>query len=196
MQRWLCRGVKPCVRAVFLGSLCGGAVDSVLAQGPDDKGRAPQELITPTKEEELSPVAAKVDVTPVAQDEEIRQRLQTVLNVTEWFTDPRVRVEEGVVFLDGQVESDELKKWAGDLARNTQDVIAVANRLEVSEPSIWDFRQASSGLSALWRDVIRAMPFVLFGLFVLALSVGTALLATGGVRALLRTGFRRNCCKR
>ncbi|MEY6432902.1 mechanosensitive ion channel family protein [Thioalkalicoccus limnaeus] len=156
-----------------------------MAQETVDKGGAPQKLITPTKEE-LSPVAAKVDVTPVAQDEEIRKRLQTVLHTTDWFTDPQVRVEEGVVFLNGQAESDELKKWAGDLARNTQDVVAVANRLEVPEPSVWDFRQASSGIAALWRDVIRAMPFVLFGLFILALSVGTALLATRGVRALLR----------
>ncbi|MBK5964870.1 mechanosensitive ion channel protein MscS [Thiocystis minor] len=171
--------------AVLLGSLCGGVIDSVLAQEPLDQGGAPPKLITPTKEE-LSQVAAKVDVIPVAQDEEIRQRLQTVLNVTDWFTDPQVRVEEGVVFLNGQVESDELKKWAGDLARNTQDVVAVANRLVVPEPSVWDFRQASSGISALWRDFIRAMPFVLFGLLILALSVGTALLATHGVRTLLR----------
>jgi small conductance mechanosensitive channel len=156
-----------------------------MAQEPVDLGGAPQKLITPTKEE-LSPVAAKVDVAPVAQDEQIRQRLQTVLNATDWFTDPQVRVDEGVVFLNGQVESDELKQWAGDLARNTQDVVAVANRLEVSEPSVWDFRQASSGLSALWRDFIRAMPFVLFGLLILALSVGAALLAIRIVRALLR----------
>lgn len=185
MRPWLCRNVRPCVWAVLLGYMCCGVIDSVMAQGPDDRGGAQQNLIIPTKEE-LSPVAAKVDVTPVAQDEEIRQRLQTVLNVTDWFTDPQVRVDEGVVFLNGQVESDELKKWAGDLARNTQDVVAVANRLEVSEPSVWDFRQASSGISALWRDFIRAMPFVLFGLFILALSVGTALLATRVVRALLR----------
>ncbi|WP_373509463.1 mechanosensitive ion channel domain-containing protein [Thiocapsa sp.] len=185
MRRWLCRRVKPWVRAILLGSMCCGVIDSVMAQEPLDHGGAPQKPITPNKEE-LSPVAAKVDVTPVAQDEDIRKRLQTVLSATDWFTDPQVRVEEGVVFINGQVESDELKKWAGDLARNTQDVVAVANRLEVSEPSVWDFRQASSGVSALWRDFIRATPFVLFGLLILALSVGTALVATRGVRAMLR----------
>ncbi|MBK1732295.1 mechanosensitive ion channel protein MscS [Thiococcus pfennigii] len=185
VRRWRGLGVRACLRAVVLGSLCCAVISSVVAQEPVDNGGTPQKLITPNKEE-LSPVAAKVDVTPVAQDEEIRQRLQTVLNATDWFTDPQVRVEEGVVFLNGQVDSDELKKWAGDLARNTQDVVAVANRLDVSEPSPWDFRQASSGISALWRDFIRAMPFVLFGLLILALSVGVALLATRGVRALLR----------
>jgi small conductance mechanosensitive channel len=191
MRRWLCRGARPCVLAVLLGSMCCGESFSVMAQEGVDKGEAPHKLITPTKEE-LSPAAAKVDVKPVAQDEEIRKRLQTVLNATDWFTDPQVRVEEGVVFLKGQVASDELRTWAGDLARNTQDVVAVANRLEVPEPSAWDFRQASSGISALWRDFIRAMPFVLFGLLILALSVGIALLATRGVRALLRQRIRTN----
>ncbi|WPL17462.1 Small-conductance mechanosensitive channel [Thiorhodovibrio winogradskyi] len=185
MRPWRCRPVRAGARALLLAVLCCGLIAPVVAQESPDEEDAPRKLITPTKEE-LSPVAAKVDVAPVAQDEQIRRRLQTVLNATDWFTDPQVRVEEGVVFLNGQVESDELKQWAGDLARNTQDVVAVANRLEVPEPSVWDFRQASSGLSALWRDFIRAMPFVLFGLLILALSVGTALLAARVVRILLR----------
>lgn len=189
MRRWLGRGVRLSVRAVLLGSMCCGVIYPVVAQEPVDKADTPRNLIAPS-EAELSPAAAKVDVKPVAQDEEIRKRLQTVLNATDWFTDPRVRVEEGVVFLNGRVASDELRKWAGDLARNTQDVVAVANRLEVPEPSPWDFRQASSGISALWRDLIRAMPFVLFGLLILALSVGTALLATRGMRVLLRRRIR------
>jgi len=81
-------------------------------------------------------------------------RLQSVLDATDWFIDPQVRVEEGVVFLNGQAESDELKKWAGDLARNTQDVVAVANRLEVPELSVWDFRLAWSGLLVLCRSSV------------------------------------------
>lgn len=175
--------------AILLGSLCCGVIDSVMAQEAVDKGAAPHKGITSTTEE-LSPAAAKVDVKPVAQDEEIRKRLQTVLNATDWFTDPQVRVEEGVVFLNGQAASEELRKWAGDLARNTQDVVAVANRIEVPQPSAWDFRQTSSGISALWRDFIRAMPFFLFGLLILALSVGIALLVTRGVRAILRQRVR------
>ncbi len=182
MQRWSCCRL---VRAVLLGSVCCAVSVSAVAQGPLGQEGEPHNLIT-TAKEELSPAAAKVDVKPLAQDEEIRKRLQTVFNVTDWFTDPQVRVEEGVVFLSGQVESDELKKWAGDLARNTQDVVAVANRLEVPEPSAWDFSQTSRSISAIWRDFIRAMPFVLFGLFTLALSVGIALLVVRGVRVFLR----------
>jgi small conductance mechanosensitive channel len=174
---------------LYLAVISSGDISSVVAQEPVGTADEPHKPISPAKEE-LSLAPAKVDVKPVAQDEEIRKRLQTVLDATDWFTDPQVRVEEGVVFLSGRVESDELRKWAGDLARNTQDVVAVANRIEVPQPSAWDFRQTSSGIAALWRDFIRAMPFLLFGLLILALSVGTAVLATRGVRALLRQRIR------
>jgi osmotically-inducible protein OsmY len=117
------------LRTILLGFVCSVLTATVLAQ----------ELNAPSQEV-LSQAPAKVAVNPVARDEEIRKRLQSVLEATGWFTDPQVRVEEGVVFLNGQVESDEIKKWAGDLARNTQKVVAVANRMEVIDPPVWDLR--------------------------------------------------------
>jgi small conductance mechanosensitive channel len=164
---------------------------TVLAQEPAGNAGEPGKLPVPARAE-LSTAPAKVDVNPVARDEEIRQRIRSVLDATAWFTDPQVRVKEGVVFLSGRVESAELKQWAGDLARNTQDVVAVANRMEVPEPSVWDFRPAWSGLSVLWREIIRSLPFVAFGLFILALSVGAGMLATRGARGLLRRWIRAN----
>lgn len=121
----------------------------------------------------------------MARDEEIRQRIQSVLDATEWFTAPEVRVEEGVVFLKGQVATEELRKWAGDLARNTQDVVAVANRMEVAEPSIWDWEPAWQGLRGLWRDLLRSLPLLFLGLIILALSVLAGKLAARKSRAVL-----------
>ena len=97
-----------------------------------------------------------------------------------------MRVEEGVVFLSGHVASDELKKWAADLARNTQDVVAVANRMEVAEPSIWDLGPAWHGLMGLWRDFLRSLPFLFLGLLILGLSVGAGLLVARKTRSVLR----------
>ena len=189
MQRSINRWHQRLLRAVLLGSLCSVLAVPVIAQEPVGPVSEPQKGLTPGKEE-LSLAPAKVDVKPVARDEEIRKRLQSVLDATGWFTDPHVRVEEGVVFLNGQTETDELKKWAGDLARNTQDVVAVANRTEVFKPSAWDYRPAWSGLLELWRDLIRSLPFFVFGLFVLALSVGAGMLATRGVLAFLGRRIR------
>ncbi len=172
-------------RAVWLGSVCCAVFSTVAAQ--ERVGDAVERLKPPVSSTgEISPAPASVDVTPVARDDEIRKRLQSVLDATEWFTDPRVDVREGVVFLSGRAETDDLKKWAGDLARNTQDVVAVANRMEVLEPSVWDLSPAWRGLLALWRDVIRSLPFLFFGLLILTLSAGAGVLATRGSRILLR----------
>jgi small conductance mechanosensitive channel len=163
----------------------------LMAQTPVGASEAPQK-VSASEKEDVAPAPAKVDVKPVARDEEIHNRLQSVLDATGWFTDPRVEVREGVVFLNGRAETDELKKWAGDLARSTQDVVAVANRMDVLEPSVWDFSPAWRGLLVLWRDFIRSLPFFLFGLLILALSAGAGVLATRGTRAVLRRRIRAN----
>lgn len=161
------------------------------SQEVDSKSTEKQKLV-PHGKEELSLATLKVDVKPVARDEEIRQRLDSVLKATEWFTDSQVRVEHGVVFLSGETETDELKKWASDLAGNTQDVVAVANRMTVTSPSIWDFRSTWSGLVKLWRDFIRSLPAFAFGLLILASSVWVGVLAVRAAERLLKQKIRAN----
>jgi small conductance mechanosensitive channel len=189
MSSGTAKAAAPALRALLLLAACLVAVQAmrvvtVRAQEPPPKaGASPA---PPPGGDDLSLAPAKVDVIPVARDEEIRQRLQSVLVATDWFTGPEVRVEQGVVFLEGRVASAELKKWAGDLARNTQDVVAVANRMEVAERPMWDWDPARRGLMALWRDFLRSLPLFLLGLLILALSVGTGLLAARRTRAVLR----------
>jgi len=177
------------LRAVLLVAVYSLLTLVAMAQEPVGKAREPQKLTDPAKEE-LSSAPAKVEVSPVAHDEQIVKRLQSILHATNWFTDPKVRVAEGVVFLSGQVESEEIKKWAGNLARNTQDVVAVVNRMEVIEPPVWNFRPASNGLMILWRDFIRSLPHIIFGLLILALSMGASTLTTAIARLFLRRRIR------
>jgi small-conductance mechanosensitive channel len=172
------------LRAVLLGFVGSLLTFTAVAQEPVGKTAVPQQTTVPAPPN-LSPAPAEVSVHPVAHDEQIRARLQRVFLATDSFINPQVRVEDGVVFLHGKVESVELKNWAGDLARNTQDVVAVANQMEVIEPSVWDFRPAWSGLLILWRDFIGSLPTLGFGLLILALSVGAGILATLGARAFL-----------
>ncbi len=174
------------LRRAALVALVGGVLTATAAaQEPAAKAGSEPASIPGNEDLSLSP--AKVDINPVARDEEIRQRLQNVLEATDWFIAPEIRVEQGVVFLSGRVASAELKKWAGDLARNTQGVVAVANRMEVPEPSMWDMGPAWRGLLGLWRDFVRSLPLVFFGLLTLALSVWAGLLATRGARVFFRS---------
>jgi small conductance mechanosensitive channel len=112
----------------------------------------------------------KISVEPTARDEQIRQRLQSILVATGWFSNPGVQVREGVVFLTGQTATEEYKKWAGDLARNTQDVAAVVNQIELTQPPIWNFQPALAGLQELRLSLVRSIPLILFSLLVLLVT--------------------------
>ncbi len=138
--------------------------------GADNPPAPASDTATAAKGE--SPAAPqKVDVEPLAGDEQIAQRLTRILEATGWFDEPSVSVKDGVVFLDGMARTDEHKTWATDLGRNTQDVVAVVNRMEVTHPAVLDFKPALRGLTDGWRTFMRNLPFLGIGLAVLLLTL-------------------------
>lgn len=112
----------------------------------------------------------KVDVQPTALDQEISQRIENILKSTNWFIDPTVHVKNGVVFLEGKTKTDEYKNWAGDLAHNTQDTVAVVNQIQVLTPSIFDFAPIITGLIEQWRGFLRTIPSIIFALLILLIT--------------------------
>lgn len=145
---------------------------------------AQNEIQTESDEETIVP--QQIDVQPETEDPDIENRLSGILHATGWFTDAEIEVNEGVVFLRGSTESSDYKRWAGELARNTQDVTAVVNDIEVAEPDIWNYEPAFTGMQELWRSIMRATPFLIFGLIVLLLFWGVSLLAAKATRTSLR----------
>lgn len=168
---------KPVLMAVFMALVVAAPMTMLFAQEGGKKTDEAPPPIAGGKNDPLQ-APAKVDVKPIAHDDEIGNRLQKVLDATGWFTNAKVRVEEGVVFLSGETRSDELKKWAGDLAHSTQDVVAVANRINVSEPSIVDFGPAWGSFHGFLREIVRSLPFFIFAILILALSLVSAFFAT------------------
>jgi small-conductance mechanosensitive channel len=106
-------------------------------------------------------------VKPGALDAEIAARLQSILLATKWFQQPRVEVTEGVVFLEGTTTTNERRDWATKLCSNTEDVVAVANRITVAESSIWDFSPAWGEIDNMRRDAIQSLPAVVLSLVIL-----------------------------
>lgn len=136
-------------------------------------------------ESDAAAAPERVDVAPMAEDSQIKDRLSRILTATEWFENPQVEVNDGVVFLGGSTGTEDYKRWAGDLARNTQDVTAVVNKIEILEPDIWDYQPAFTGLQELWRNIMGAIPFLIFGIVVLILFWGISALVAKGVRLYL-----------
>ncbi len=125
----------------------------------------------PTKPPEGKPEApGKVEVKPAADDDEIGHRIADILAATGWFGEPEVRVQEGVVFLQGTTQNDESKQWASDLAKNTQGVVAVVNQIEVSPTTVWDFEPTLAVLGDLVRGLVRLLPLIVVALVVIFIS--------------------------
>ena len=138
---------------------------------------------TETSEQDESTAPERVVVAPVADDSQIQDRLTRILIATEWFENPEVLVNDGVVFINGSTTTADFKRWAGDLARNTQDVTAVVNRIEVLEPDIWNYEPAYTGVQELWRNIMSATPFLIFGIVVLVIFWGISVLVAKGARS-------------
>ncbi|WP_224405848.1 mechanosensitive ion channel domain-containing protein [Afifella sp. IM 167] len=124
----------------------------------------------------------EVLVEPRAGDSAIEARLRRILQASEWFRDPAVRVSEGIVFLDGVTQTEERREWAGRVARTTQDVVAVVNRIEVRPAAEWDFTPAWEEVRLLALKGQRALPLLVLALLVLAVTWLAGRLVAGAAR--------------
>ncbi len=147
---------------------------------------APQEPPSeaPAAQENAAP--ARVGVRGQADDAAISERLQSILEATEWFNEANVRTEDGVVFLRGVADTAQRKTWAADLARNTEDVVAVVNQMRVREVPLWNFEPALGSLRALLRSIVLALPGTGFALFVLAATYLVSRLARAALDIVLK----------
>ena len=158
------------------------AFTSVAAQPLDGSEDKPAPTTAP---DGLPEPPGKVEVQPVAKDGDIRQRLTDILETTGWFGEPEVTVQEGIVFLKGTAENDESRQWAGDLAKNTEGVVAVVNQIEVAPTTVWDFDPTFQVLNDLARGFVRLLPLIVVAVVVIAISWILARLTVFGLRRRL-----------
>ena len=155
-------------RLIFVTFLCCAVLMFTSAAALERDG---EDTPLPAKASDGKPEQpGKVAVQPVAKDDQIRQRLADILKTTSWFGEPKVTVQDGIVFLKGTTENDESKQWAGNLAKNTEGVVAVVNQIEVAPTTIWNFDPTFVVLNDLARGFLRMLPLLAVALFVIALS--------------------------
>ncbi|WP_417385772.1 mechanosensitive ion channel domain-containing protein [Gimesia sp.] len=128
--------------------------------------KTPEQPTEPPPAESL-PAPKAVNVTPEVADSEISTRLTRILKATEWFEAPRVEVQDGVAFLSGTTDDEKYRQWAGDLSRNTQDVVAVVNRIEITQPDLFDLSASYGTVKSILRKSVQSIPIILAALLVL-----------------------------
>lgn len=127
----------------------------------------------------ITEVSNKVDVKPIARDTEIKDRIEKILKATTWFEYPEVEVKNGVVFINGKTKTSEHKTWAESLAKNTQDVVAVVNQMEIATSSVSDVHTLiSSGFKMQWQLFLRSIPILISSFLILLVFWIISLIAT------------------
>ena len=167
--------------AKFIASL----IMSVLIVWPASS----QEVPAPAEREVAAPTQA-VAVEPVARDSEIQERIQKILEATGWYEEPRVHVNDGVVFLDGRAASADHRTWARELALKTQDVAAVVNRIAVEPKVAWTFEPALREVRSLVQAGVAALPLIVLALVILPLAWYASIWVAGIARRLLTGRIR------
>lgn len=152
------------------------------AQEPASDPQAPTD-----KAEVAESVPETVEVTPVASDRQIEERLRGIMEATSWFDGGTVRVEDGVVFLAGEAISEIRREWLTALVRRTESVTAVVNNMTVAEPDLFDVAPAMAEIRDLGRQTILMLPKLGIAFLILIATYPLAKLAkTIGRRILDR----------
>lgn len=149
-------------------------------------GSANAQTSPATSDTAVSDPPNEVAVASSVRDSAIADRLRRILTTSEWFETLAVSVREGIVFLDGETETDERKEWARQLALRTEGVVAVVNRIVVKPQISWD-------LTPTWREIERLAERVQWFAPLTVVSLLILLLAwfmARGVAALARHSLR------
>lgn len=146
-------------------------------------------LAQEASETEVTSPAQAVSVEPVARDEEIAKRIVTIMRSTGWYKFSRVDVKDGIVFLDGRTNSADHKLWARNLASQTQDVVAVVNRIQVIQETNWSFAPALKEIKGIGNRVVTSLPLILLAIVILPFTWWLSSLAAKGLRRWLLGGI-------
>ncbi len=138
---------------------------------------------------EVTAPTSSVAVEPVARDDEIKARILEILRATGWFTGAQVNVTDGIVFLDGQTNSDEHKVWARNLASNTQDVVAVVNRITVLQAVNWSFAPALKEVKEVTVRAATSLPLIILAIVILPVAWWLSAWVAGLMRRWLLGGM-------
>ncbi len=140
--------------------------------------------------------ATAVAVMDVADDDAIRKRLTKIYAAASnagWLTDSKVILDSGIVTLQGQADTQSHREWTENVARQTQDVVAVINQMSVrSEVDLKSTKDViARSLDSLWSDFISRSPLLVAALLLLAIT-GLFAKAIGWsiIRVLQKRGMR------
>ncbi|HEX6250549.1 MAG TPA: mechanosensitive ion channel family protein [Gemmatimonadaceae bacterium] len=171
----------PALTFALLALLSGPAAGAQQQQPPATASVADEQV-----DDTLGRATDRIDIDQTAPDRMVGERLHEILTATGRFPEIRVEVRDGVVFLDGVTASADDRRWAGDLARNTEGVAAVMNRIRVTPPPVWQFEPALESMREMARSIVRLLPALALAFATLLIALAIAVFGTRLTRRVAR----------
>lgn len=159
--------MKLSTRVFILACFITTSISAIAQPAGPDSPAEPQDTTSGLAPE----VNDEIALEPTVPDQEIAGRLTEVYEVSGWYEDLTVEVEDGVVIIDGRAEHEAARDWAGTVAEQTEGVAAVVNRLEISIPPAINTYSIREELAGLWHAFIRLLPLIVAGLIVFVIAL-------------------------
>ena len=121
-----------------------------------------QEIITVTEQ--------VISVESQIKDEAIKQRLENIIQASQWINNTAVEVNEGIVIIQGDTDNKVHNQWIESMANKTDGVIAVINRIKIQNKEIWNLEPAANETIILFNKFVRSLPTIFTGILILLLT--------------------------
>ncbi|TWU62456.1 Small-conductance mechanosensitive channel [Crateriforma conspicua] len=176
--------------AITVQSCSVAALGTALAQVQDPPVDEPTSVDASTK-------VSSVAVNDVTDDRAIEKRLRAVFQASGWFDDLDVESRNGVITIAGIAGNDRHRDWAGDIARRTEDVVAVINQLDVREEFSWKSsgKVINASLDSLRKETLSRSPLLLAAVIVLLLTAAASKLCQAIEQRILESRGIRSSLK-
>lgn len=134
-----------------------------------------QDATEPDSVAEANAPAEIVAVDDVSDDSAIRDRLTKIYAAAKnagWLADTKVVLDSGIVTLQGKSDTDEHRQWAENVARKTEDVVAVINEITVkNEVDLESTKEVvTESLNSLWTDFLKRSPLLIAAMILLLIT--------------------------
>ena len=112
-----------------------------------------------------------VPVPQEKSDSQITKRLEKIFKVTGWFENLKVTSEEGIVTISGLVAEASQRDWAVTLAKDSDGVVAVINKIDLKQLGWFDLEPAKKEIKGFWSHSFAYFPYLVLALLLLTLAI-------------------------
>ncbi len=137
----------------------------IVAQNSEELNKSSESLKESLKEDaQIESVERLIQVDKTTSDIKIKSLLKSILESSKKYTELDINVDDGLVFLEGQTKDPNYIKWASDIAKNINGVIAVVNNINTEKSGYFTAKPIKTELLKVWFKTLEVLPLIAVGI--------------------------------